>query len=549
MVLTSLTSYEQFNRSAGIDGAGMPIQDYQSFQRGHIGSVYQEVRLAGKFNGKGDWIFGINYEHDSTWDSFLQSYNASTASPTLFFYTGTPQAFTALSNPGGAPVIFNPAAGVIAFALGPTRPTDRQDTDTYAVYGNAEYPILDNLTLHAGIRFTQENKVGGVCGDDGGDGSWAALTFAFQGALGSTNPVLVPPGTCASTGSAAANFNPPKNGGLFVGYLDQNNVSWRVGADYKLDKDILLYVNVSKGWKGGSFPTVALASFSQAHPVTQESLQAYEAGFKSSLLDHQITANGAFFYYDYTNKQILGAVSDPLFGALPSLVNVPKSHVVGFELSGAYNPEWLKGLTVTPSVSYQYTQVDTSSSNKCAPPTAQTVPGVPGFVKCIPGHFYNFDAFNEYADFTNENFPDVPRWQVSVDAEYDWKIWNDMTAFAGVNLSYTSDSFTFFLNRTPTPAFSLACGAPYFVNAAGACVGAPVGPLPTNHPNDPLNIPGYTLVDLRLGVTKGAWQVQVWGHNVGNTYYWTAADHVNDVLLRYTGMPTTYGVTLSYRYR
>jgi iron complex outermembrane recepter protein len=552
MTLTSLTAYEQLNRSAGIDGAGMPIQDYQSYQRGHIGTVYQEFRLSGKFNGKGNWIFGLNYEHDSTWDSFLQTYNSSTASPTLFYYQTS--ALPILSNPGGAPLIFDPANGVIALALGPTRPTDQQDTDTYAVYGNAEYPILDNLLFHAGVRFTQENKTGGVCGNDGGDGSWAFVAFNLQAAQGSTHPVLSPPGTCASTGPASNNFNSPKGGGLFVNYLDQNNVSWRTGLDWKLNKDTLLYVSVSKGWKGGSFPTVALATFTQAHPVTQEALQAYEVGFKTSLLDHTLTANGALFYYDYTNKQILGAVSDQLFGALPSLVNVPASHVEGFELSGAYAPDWLKGLTVTPAVSYQFSQVDTSSRNKCAPPPAQSIPGVPGLVNCIPGHYYGFDAFNEYADFTNESFPDAPRWQVSVDAEYDWKIFDDITAYFGVNLSYTSDSNTFFVNRTPTPAFLSTSGTSVpnfvcYVDAAGACTGAPVGPMPTNHPNDKLAIPGYTLVDLRAGIIKGDWQFQVWGRNIADTYYWTAADHVNDVLLRYTGMPATYGVTFTYRYR
>jgi iron complex outermembrane recepter protein len=551
MTLTSLTSVEQFNRSAGIDGGGLPIQDYQSYQRGHISTVYQEFRLAGKFDGKGDWIFGVNYEHDATWDSFLQTYNASTASPTLFFFL--PSALPILANPGGAAAINQPQNGVIAFALGPTRPTDRQDTDTYAAYANADYPILDNLIFHAGIRFTQENKTGAVCGLDGGDGSWALVAEALQAAEGSTHPVLSPAGTCASTGPASANFNSPAGGGLFVGYLDQNNVSWRTGLDWKVDKDILLYFNVSKGWKGGSFPTVALSTFTQSHPVTQESLQAYEVGFKSSWLDHQLTADGAFFYYDYTNKQILGAVSDQLFGALPSLVNVPQSHVEGFELSGAWAPDMIKGLTVTPAVSYQFSQVDSSSKNTCAPPPAQLIPGVPGLVNCIPGHYYGFDAFNEYADFTHESFPDAPRWQVSVDAEYDWKFRDDITAYIGANLSYTSDTHTFFYNRSPTPAFSSSTGTSVpnfvcFVDATGACTPGPVGPSPTNHPNDPLAIPGYTLIDLRAGIIKGDWQFQVWGRNVGNTYYWTAADHVNDVLLRYTGMPATYGVTFTYRY-
>lgn len=39
-----------------------------------------------------------------------------------------------------------------------------------------------------------------------------------------------------------------------------------------------------------------------------------------------------------------------------------------------------------------------------------------------------------------------------------------------------------------------------------------------------------------------------WGRNVTNAWYWTAMDRVNDTILRYTGMPTTYGVTFSYRF-
>jgi outer membrane receptor protein involved in Fe transport len=62
-------------------------------------------------------------------------------------------------------------------------------------------------------------------------------------------------------------------------------------------------------------------------------------------------------------------------------------------------------------------------------------------------------------------------------------------------------------------------------------------------------VPAYTLIDLRAGIERGPWRLQIWGHNVTNKWYWTAADRVNDTLLRYTGMPTTYGLTISVRYR
>ena len=70
--------------------------------------------------------------------------------------------------------------------------------------------------------------------------------------------------------------------------------------------------------------------------------------------------------------------------------------------------------------------------------------------------------------------------------------------------------------------------------------------------NQPLfDVKAYALVDLRVGVeTKdGAWKLFLWGRNVGNTYYWTSTGYIADTITRFTGMPATYGVALSYRYR
>ena len=88
-----------------------------------------------------------------------------------------------------------------------------------------------------------------------------------------------------------------------------------------------------------------------------------------------------------------------------------------------------------------------------------------------------------------------------------------------------------------------------YLGANGLPSATPVGPLATNHPNDPLAVPGYALLDLRAGIETDRWRFQVWGRNVTNQWYWTAAYRATDSLVRYTGMPTTYGFTLSYRYK
>ena len=321
MTLTSMTARERYTQKVPVDDSGEIYQDFQSLHTGHIDTTYQELRLTGKFAGRGDWIVGGNYEYDSTLDTFLQSYGDGSITP------------------------------IFGLRFGPTRPTNQQHTSTYAVYGNAEYPIIEAVTLQAGVRFTQTDKTFQGCGADGGDGTWATISQQIQDVLEAVyNPadgvqgqgVNVGPGGCATTGPGPT-FNPQS----FRSKLNESNVSWRVGVNWRWARNELLYFNVSQGYKAGGFPTAPASSYVQLRPVVQEGLLAYEGGFKSTLLDGTLQLNGAGFYYRYHNKQILGALNDPFFGPLSALVNVPRSHVVGFELSGIWQP--VPGLTITPS--------------------------------------------------------------------------------------------------------------------------------------------------------------------------------------------------------
>ena len=114
--------------------------------------------------------------------------------------------------------------------------------------------------------------------------------------------------------------------------LNQDNVPWRVGAEWTPFSRTLFYANVSKGYKAGGFPDLGATTATQYIPASQESILAYEAGFKTMLIDHTLQLNGAVFYYDYRDKQILGRTFGPLFGPLLKLINVPKSDIKGAEL-------------------------------------------------------------------------------------------------------------------------------------------------------------------------------------------------------------------------
>jgi outer membrane receptor protein involved in Fe transport len=211
--------------------------------------------------------------------------------------------------------------------------------------------------------------------------------------------------------------------------------------------------------------------------------------------------NGAAFYYDYKDKQLLGAIVDPVFGPLPKLINVPRSHIEGFELSADWMP--IPGLSLSPAVTFVESRIDGCSAGP----------------NCVGGQFYNFDPFNQYSNLTGEAFPSTPKWAGNLGASYEWPLKGLLMGFVGTNINYQSDTSGFFYDRT-------SALLPYNV----------------------LNIPARTLVDLRAGVENGRWTFQIWAHNVFDQYYWTGAAHVNDVLVHYTGMPRTYGISFSYKF-
>src|SRR3546814_13743740 len=79
---------------------------------------------------------------------------------------------------------------------------------------------------------------------------------------------------------------------------------------------------------------------------------------KVQLVPGILRVNGALFYYDYSNKQLLGTVPVPVLVRLSSLVSVPKSHVQGAELDVELRP--VTGLSLRVSGTYVETKVDSN---------------------------------------------------------------------------------------------------------------------------------------------------------------------------------------------
>lgn len=457
LTLTSLTSYSRFteHQLQDIDGTTLSNIDQRTF--GRIESVSQEVRLAADVGRRGHVVVGLNYAHDLV----LQTdYVRSPQSTLAFIFT-----------PFGLPLFTN------------FRDMDNQDEDTYAVFASGDYSLTDKVKLYGGLRYTRAIDRFNGCTSDSGDGvaalDYGTLENIFRGAIGLAPNPPIPAGGCVT---ADATFTPL----LVRDRLDQDNVAWRVGVEWTPASRMMLYANVSRGYKAGGFPDLGATLATQLSPATQESVLAYEAGFKLTLADRTLQLNGAGFYYDYRDKQILGKVVDPFLGPLLKLVNVPKSHVVGAELQMAWTP--VRGLTVSAGGSY----IDSE----------------------IEDHFTNFDATGALADFNGEPFPNTPRWQFVSDVDYRFGLTSRLEAFVGGGVQSQS------------------------------ATNSQLGQLPL------LRVDGHTLLDLRAGVQSrdGVWRLTVWGRNVTNAYYWTTANPDLDTTVRFAGMPATYGVTLSWRH-
>ncbi len=454
ITLTSLSAYSHFKQRSPTDSDGVNVNNFLLTIRANIESISQELRLAGK-SGPFRWMIGGNYGHDKTADDQEGFYTAS--------------------NSGVGPFRYNDFIN-----------SNHQKITTKAVFGSLDYELTSTLTAQASARYSnQRNRFRG-CLLDAGDGEIStAFSFLSNSARGFAPPtVALAPGACATLGEVGYG-TPLLPVPIVEKSLHEDNVSWRGSLNWKPNTDTLLYANVTKGYKAGSFPTVPGLFPSQFDPVKQESVLAYEAGFKLSLFDRKMQLTGAGFYYKYNDKQIIGYITTA-FGNLPGLVQVPRSSVRGGELSLNWRP--IRGLTLNGGVTYVNSRVDRS--------------------------YLANDPYAAVIDIKGESFPSTPKWQFNGDIDYRFAVTSNLDLSLGGNVRYRTKSAAAFGD------------APEFV------------------------IPAYAIVDLRAGVESpsGKWKVQVWGRNITNKFYITNVTHVVDTVARTTGMPATYGMTLSFRF-
>lgn len=139
---------------------------------------------------------------------------------------------------------------------------------SYAAFGQVTYPVANALRVTGGLRYTKDKKT---------------YQYVVQSIIG------------------------PFDSGLLHTAASYSAVTYKLGAEYDLAADSLLYGSVATGYKAGGFSTTAIP------PVAYdpEHLTAVELGSKNRFLDHRLLVNGSIYHYSYKNYQ----VQYPLFNA------------------------------------------------------------------------------------------------------------------------------------------------------------------------------------------------------------------------------------------
>jgi iron complex outermembrane receptor protein len=248
----------------------------------------------------------------------------------------------------------------------------RAKTESIAFYGQATYSVTDQLRLTAGIRYTEDKK-----------------DFAFANAnaiLPTSGTPPVPQGTAitlatgpipnsafgvqgAPTNCTYTSIPLPRSGfqclaanttvltGATYDTAKFKKTTWRLGIDYDISEDNLLYASVSTGFRSGGFnsgqgPAALQPTFAP------ETVTAFEIGSKNRFADNTIQLNLAGFYNRYNALQEQRQV--PQGGTTLSIIeNSGKARAYGAEAELIWKP--VRALEIGANLAWldaKYTEYD-----------------------------------------------------------------------------------------------------------------------------------------------------------------------------------------------
>ncbi|MAC47199.1 MAG: hypothetical protein CMI12_10130 [Oceanospirillum sp.] len=313
---------------------------------------------------------------------------------------------------------FVPIAGGLVQVSG----DNSQETTSYAIYGEADYNLTDDVSVVFGARYTEEEK---------------ELNL---------NQKSLNPDFFLATGIPAVAF--PREDLAFLGpegpiTEDFSNFSVRTGINWQINKSWFTYASFSQGYKSGGFTTRLTAPFNPEIGIggltdldfEEETVDSFEIGLKGEFFDNRIRFNAAAFANSYENIQIVVQR-----GITPANENAGEAEINGLELE--FEAIASEDLTINASLGYtdaKYTELDAllAQSEFGAFDKSAELPNTPELTASAALNWYLTDIVEEGELVYNFNYSYTS--DVYNDTENTELLHQDATSIIGTSLKYTAE--------------------------------------------------------------------------------------------------------------
>lgn len=156
----------------------------------------------------------------------------------------------------------------------------RSRNRSYAAYGEAQYTFDFGLSVFGGARYTDELKKYEITRLTGNPAA-PTVNYSTVGAPGISR---------------------------------EKKVTYRVGADWRLNENVFAFGTVSTGFKSGAFQEQPGSAVLARTPTAPEEVTNYEVGVKTDWLDRRLRINVSAFLAKYSNLQTIQVIPDATAG-------------------------------------------------------------------------------------------------------------------------------------------------------------------------------------------------------------------------------------------
>lgn len=479
--LTSITAYKDYHFNA-VNDEGTPFDIHRN-SGGFFNDykqVSEEIRLSSPTGGFVDYQTGLFFLKVHN-DAVYQRVWGNDAGA----WFANPTQYASLDANGNGRYLMQNSLSGISMAFNSPAGQQKIVNKSEAVFGQANWNFTDELTLTTGLRFTHENRnnlassyirdqgnaaelnpvkvnnvqLGGfdskpyvaatrdangnilvpASGGDLADGNTAAqLALADKVANKYFGTAITTPGAAYNSLTTAQKIQVSHAKALRqaqVGVVfneteleefDETQPSWVFSPTYKFTKDVTGYIALQHGEKAG----ISQATNGISNLVKAEKTDAYELGFKSTLLNNTFVFNAALFRMDITDYQQSSQIVDEYTTAqnnngikvyTGATANIPEVRSQGLEIDSIYS-----GIE---HFSFRFAGAYTDAHYVYFPQAAQ------------PVELGNLAASTTnpqpYRDISGEQLPGAAKVTFNIGIDYRLPVFSDKEFHTSLNTLYT----------------------------------------------------------------------------------------------------------------